>query len=176
MSTPSTVTASAACDQTLGDDSKLLNHMCALAIARGDGTLLDATFILEEDIFELCVKVGQVHPEGVLLLLVTELIIVFQSSEEMLAMACVVTKAMAWHEGPTKLYNSSPSMTHLRAYIDGRNASPLGTQYLTPEREEVPQSSPSNSHPEGRAPHLFHMDLRDLGDDQLQQLMGASGR
>ena len=62
MSTTSTTTASVAHDHTLGDDPDLLNHMCVLAIARGDGTLFDADSLQEEDIVELCVKVGQAHP------------------------------------------------------------------------------------------------------------------
>ena len=77
MSTISTATASAAHDHTLGDDSKLLNHICVLGIARGDGTPLDATSVQEEDIVELCVEVGQVPPKGVLQFSVTESIIVF---------------------------------------------------------------------------------------------------
>ena len=40
--------------------------MCVLAIARDDGTPLDATSVQEEDIVKLCVEVGQVHPKGVL--------------------------------------------------------------------------------------------------------------
>ena len=63
MSTVSTVTALVFCDHTLGDDSKFLNYMCVLAIARGDGTLFNATSIQEEHIVELCVEVGQVTPK-----------------------------------------------------------------------------------------------------------------
>ena len=40
--TASTTTTLAACDHTLGDNPDLLNCMCVLAIARGDGTLFDA--------------------------------------------------------------------------------------------------------------------------------------
>ena len=79
-----------------------------LAIARGDGTLFDANS-LKEDIVELCVEVGQAHTKGVLQLSVTELAIAFQSSEEMLATACVVTKATAWHDEPIKLCTCPPS-------------------------------------------------------------------
>ena len=140
MSNMSTATGLAAHDHILGNDSKLLNCMCVLAIARGDGTPLDATSIQEDDIVELCVEVGQAHPEGVLQSLVTESIIVFRSSEEMLAIACMVTKATAWQEEPIDLHTSPPSTTNLRAYIAGRNACPLGTQSLTPEGEEVPRS------------------------------------
>ena len=77
MSTTSTATASAAHDCTLGDDPKLLNNMCVLVIARGDGTPFDTASIHKEDIIELCVKVGQTHPKGVLQLLVTESVILF---------------------------------------------------------------------------------------------------
>ena len=89
----------------------------------------------------------------------------------MLAVAHMVTKAMAWCEEPIKLCTSPPSTAHLRAYIAGRNACPLGTQSPTPEGEEVSWSPPSNLHPEGRAPHQFHMALGDLGDAHLWQLM-----
>ena len=76
MSTTSTVTALAACDCTLGDVSKLFNHMCVLVIARGNGTPFHAASIQEEDIVELCVK-GQTYTKGVLQLFMTELVILF---------------------------------------------------------------------------------------------------
>ena len=44
-----------------------------------------------------------------------------------------------------RLCTSTPSTTHLRAYIAGRNGQPTGTQSMTPDREEVPQSLPSNA-------------------------------
>ena len=171
MSTTSTLTTLVAHDHTLDNDSELLNCMCVLPITRGDGILFDATSIQEEGIVELCVKVGQVHPKGMLQLLVTELIILFCSSEEMLATAHMVTKAMAWCEEPIKLCTSLPSTAHLRVYIAGRNPPHQALKSLTPEGEEVPWLPPSNPHPNGRAPCQFHMDLRDLGDAQLWQLM-----
>ena len=155
-------------DHTLGNESKLLNLMCVLVLDRGNGTQFNATHIQEEDIVELCVEVGQTHPEGVLQLSVTESVILFQSSDKMLLAACRVTKAMAWHKEPIRLHTSPPSTTHLRAYIAGRDGWPSGTQYLTPDKEEFPQSPPSNPHLDGRAQHQFHM---DLGDAQLKQLM-----
>ena len=77
MSTMSTTTTSVACNHTLGNDPDFLNHMCILAIARGDGTQFDANSIQEEDIVELCFEVGQAQPKGVLQLLATELVIAF---------------------------------------------------------------------------------------------------
>ena len=162
MSTMSTGTALVAHDHTLGNDSKLLSHMCVLAIARGHGTPFDATSVQEEDIVELCVKVGQAHPKDVLWFLVTESIIAFQSSREMLAVVHMVTKATPWQEAPVKLQMSPPS-TLLRAYIAGRNACPSGTQSLTPEGEEVPRSPPRNLQPNGRAPPNSTWPSRTLG-------------
>ena len=56
----------------------------------------------------------------------------------MLASVHCVTKAMAWHDEPIKLYTHPPSTSHLRAYVGGRNDYTLGSQSLTPEGEEVP--------------------------------------
>ena len=48
MSTISTATTSAACDHTIGNDHDVLNCMCVLSIARGDGTPFDAESIQED--------------------------------------------------------------------------------------------------------------------------------
>ena len=95
----------------------------------------------------------------------------FCSSEQMLVTAHLVTKALAWCDESIKLHTNPTSTTHLRAYVAGRNAHHLGTQSLTLEGEEVSQSPPSDTHPDGRTPHQFHMDVGDLGDAQLWQLM-----
>ena len=54
MSNTSTATALAAHDHTLGDDLDLVNCMCVLTYARGDGTPSDADSLQEEDVVELC--------------------------------------------------------------------------------------------------------------------------
>ena len=59
----------------------------------------------------------------------------------MIAAACRVIKAMAWHEEPIKFHTSPPSTTHLRDYIARRDGQPSGTQSPTPDGEEVPQST-----------------------------------
>ena len=86
----------------------------------------------------------------------------------MLVMVCGVTKAMVLHKEPISINTSSPSATHLRAYIAVRDGWPSGTQTLTPDREEIPQPSPSNPQPDGRTLYQFHM---DLGDSQIRQLI-----
>ena len=124
---------------------------------------------------KLHVEVGQTHPKGVLWLLAKELVILFQSSDKMQVTACRVTKVTAWYKEPIRLHTSSPSTAHLRAYIAARDGWPSGAQSLTPDREEVPQSPPSNPYPDGRAQCQFHMDLGDaqlrLMEDLQQEVM-----
>ena len=88
----------------------------------------------------------------------------------MLVTAHGVIKAMTLHKEPIWLHTSSPSTAHVRVYVAVGDGEPSGTQSLTPDREEVPQPSPSNPHLDGRTQHQFQMDLGDLGDAQLRQL------
>ena len=62
----------------------------------------------------------------------------------MLAAVHRVSKTIAWHEESIRLYTSPPTTTNLKAYITMRDGQPSGTQSLTQDREEVPQSHPSN--------------------------------
>ena len=77
MSTMSTVITLVVRDLTLGNELDIVNHIYILAATQGDGTLLPPNSFQEEDVEELCIGLGQVHPEGVLLLLDTEMILVF---------------------------------------------------------------------------------------------------
>ena len=51
--------------------------MCILILTKRDGTLFDVTSVLEEDIIEICIRLGHTHPLGVLYYSVTESIILF---------------------------------------------------------------------------------------------------
>ena len=77
MATMSTATALVAHDHTLASDPELLDHMCILTIARGDGTLFDADSLQKEDVVELCFDVEQAHLKAVLLILAMELVVTF---------------------------------------------------------------------------------------------------
>ena len=171
MSTTFTATTLVAKKCIPGDEVELLNHMCVLVLTRSDGTTFSATSIQEEDIVELCIELGQTHPEGVLQYSMTELVALFHSTDEMLVMVHGVIKATALCKEPIQLCTSPPSTAHVRAYVVVRDGEPLGAQSMTPDREEVPQPFPSNPHPDRRTPHQFQMDLGDLGGAQLRQLL-----
>ena len=134
MATTSTATTSAAHNCIPGDEVELLNHICVLVLTRGDGTPFDTTSIQEEDIIEICIQLEQTHPKGVLQYSAAQLVILFQSVEEMLVMAHGVIKAMAFHEEPITLRTSTPSAAHMWAFMAARDEEPSGTQSLTPDR------------------------------------------
>ena len=102
-------------------------------------------------------------PQTLLWHLATELVVLFHSKGEMLVTAHGVIKATALCNEPIWLCTSPPSITHVRAYVVVSDGKPSGTQCLTTERDEVPQPSPSNPHPDGGIPHQFQMDLGTLG-------------
>ena len=59
--------------------------MCVLVLTRGNGTLFDAASIQKDDIREICVQLGHTHPKGVLWYSAVKLIVLFHSTEELLA-------------------------------------------------------------------------------------------
>ena len=133
MSTTSTATALAAYDHTLGDDPDLANCICVLTIAGGDGTPFDADSLQEEDVVELCIGMGQANPNGVLLLLVMELVIAFHSSEEMLSAVCLITMATVWCDDPISLHIQPPTAAQIQDYIAMRDRCPSGASAPTPQ-------------------------------------------
>ena len=82
MSTSSSATASGR-DQVPSNDPHLKTRICIFIVTRKDGTLLDVTSVSEEDIVEICVTLGHIHPLGVLQFSVMELVAMFCTTEEM---------------------------------------------------------------------------------------------
>ena len=111
---------------------------------------------------------GQTHPKGVLWVLVTESVVSFHSGNEMLVKVHGVTNDTVLHEEPIRICTSSSSTAHMRAYIPVRDGWPSSAQSLIPDRDDIPQPSPSNPQPDWRTPHQFQI---DLGDAQLRQFM-----
>ena len=81
MSTMSSATASGR-DQVPSDKSNLKNQMCLFILTRKDGILFDVTSVSEEDIMEICIRLGHTHPMGVLHYSAMEMVALFCSTEE----------------------------------------------------------------------------------------------
>ena len=67
----------AARDQVPFDETNLQNCMCVLILTKRDGTLFNVTSVMEEDIIEICIRLGHNHPMGVLSYSVRDLVILF---------------------------------------------------------------------------------------------------
>ena len=67
--------------------------MFVLVLTRGNGTPFNATSIQEEDIIEICIWLGHIHPEDVLWYSVVKLVMLFHSVDELLVAAHGVIKS-----------------------------------------------------------------------------------
>ena len=65
MPTMSSATASGR-DHVPFNESNLKSRMCLFVITWTDGIPLNAASVTEEDLVEMCVKMGHTHPLGVL--------------------------------------------------------------------------------------------------------------
>ena len=66
------------------------NQLLLINITKGDGTPLDASFILEEDIVEISIRRAHTCPLGVLQYSMMESVILYQSVEDVNCTHCVL--------------------------------------------------------------------------------------
>ena len=136
-----------------------------VSITRRDGTLMDASSILEEDIIELCVKRGHTHPLGMLHYSAVESVVLFLTTDNL---KCVIRAILP---GDTKLHDEAitvktmaPTEAHMSAYATVWHAKPSkgGGRPCTP-----PQQTPTG----GETLHCLHVELSDLNNHELHQLV-----
>ena len=122
----------------------------------------------EKEIVELCIGWSQAHPEGVLQLRILKQSLHSWSSSEMMAVICLFTAAMVWHDEPIKICVHPPMGAQVREYVVLRGRHPSSAQAQMQGGEVVSQSSPSE--PWGPQQY-FALALRDLDDAQVRQVM-----
>ena len=171
MSITSATTALVARDHIPSDVADLSNCLCLFVLTMGDGTPLNASSILQEDIIEICIWFGHTHPEGVLGYSRIESVVLFHTVDELQVTMLGVIKASMLHEDAMRVRTSPPSSPHVRAYIAVVTGEPSGTQPLPSDDEEEPHLSPSSIHPGGRTPQHLQANLGDLTDNELWKLM-----
>ena len=82
-----------------------------------DGTLFDVTSVTEEDIVQLCMTLGHIHPLGVLWYSATKTVALFHMAEEMQWASGGAIKVMELHDEPIGIKIVAPTEPHIRAYI-----------------------------------------------------------
>ena len=124
----SVMTTSVARDHIPSNVAILSNHMFIFVLTKSDGTLFEASSILEEDVIEIWIWFGHTHPEGVLWYSVMESVMLFHMVDKLQITACKVMKAsMLWVEA-IRVRTSPMSATHVQAYIvvaNGEHLAPI---------------------------------------------------
>ena len=76
-----TSSATALRDREVPSPNSFRNRLLLITITRGDGTPMDASSILEEDIMEICIQRAHTHPLGVLQYSMAESVIYLEVSK-----------------------------------------------------------------------------------------------
>ena len=162
MSITSSATASR--DWEVPSPNSLQDNLLAVSITKGDGTPLDASSIMEEDIVEICVKRAHTHPLGVLQYSAAESVVLFGNVADVNCTHHILPDVMEFRDEAITIWTMAPvevqvttfqSMWHLNPTTgDGELHTP---PYQTPPNEET----------------LFriHAQLGDLNNSELLQLV-----
>ena len=161
MSITSSTTTSR--DWEVPSPKSFCNRLCLLSITRGDGTPMDASSILEEDIVVICVQKSHTYPLGVLQYLAVESVILFGTMEELNRVSCNLTNVTVLHDEAVMVWTMAPLEAHVATFTSVWHSKPT-----TGERElhTPPQQTP----PSEGTPHHLCAKLGDLSDNELQQL------
>ena len=170
MSTSSSTTALGR-DPVPTDDPTLKAWMCMFIIIQKDGTAFEVTFITEEDIMQICMTLGHIHPLGVLWYLAMELVALFHMAEEMQQASHGAIKAMELCNKPIAIKVVAPTEPHIRAYITIGGSYPSKPWSLYSEEEADTNSPTGNPHWGGGTLQCLQAELGDLTDQELWQLM-----
>ena len=136
--------------------------MCLFVLTKGDGTLFDASSILEENIIEICFWFGHTYHEGQLQFSTIKSVVLFHTMDKLQIMAHGVVKASMLPEEAIRVRTSPPSATHVQAYMAVVNGEPSGAQCLSSNEEEEPPAPPSNPHSGGRTHNTCKQTLGTL--------------
>ena len=143
MSTSSSAPASDR-DPVPTDDPNLKARMCVFIIMQKDGTPFNVTSVTEEDIVQICMTLGHIHPLGVLWYLATELVALFCMAEDMQQASCGAIKAMELHDELIAVKTIAPMEPHIKMYTSVGGGYPSKLQF-PPSEEEDDTNSPTGN-------------------------------
>ena len=158
MSITSSATTSR--DQEVPSPELFCDRLCLLSITRGDGTPMDASSILEEDIVGICVQKSHTHPLGVLQYLAEESVVLFSTMEDLNQVSCNLMNMMVLCDEAITVQTMAPLKVHVATFTSVWHSKPTTGEG---ELHTPPQQTPPS---EGTLHHL-HAELGDLNDNEL---------
>ena len=140
-----TLSATVPRDREVPSPNSFQNCLLLINITKGDGTPLDASFILEEDIVEISVGRAHMHPLGVLWYSTMELVILYQSVEDVNCIHRILLDVMEFHDEAIMIWTMAPTEAQVTAFQSMWHSNPTARDgelhtppYRTPPNEETP--------------------------------------
>ena len=138
--------------------------LCLLSMTRGDGTPMDASSILEEDVIEICIQKGHTHPLGVLQYSAAESIILFGTAEDLNWASRDLMGVMELHKEAITVQTMALLEAHVATFTTVWCSKPT-------TRDGELHTPPQQNAPSEGTLHRLHAKLGDLNDNELWQLV-----
>ena len=162
MSVASSATVSP--DREVQSPDSVQDKLLVVSITKRDGTLLDASSILEEDIMELCIRRAHTHPLGVLWYSMVDSVVFFNNVTDVNHTQQVLPDVLKFHNEAVATRTMALMQAQVTAFLEMWHSNPATREgelhtpsYRTPPNEETP--------------HHIHVQLGDLNDNELRQLI-----
>ena len=140
------------------------DKLLVVSITKRDGTPLDASSIMEEDIVELCVRRVHTHPLGVLQYSMADSVILFSNVADVHCTQHVLPDVTEFHDEAIATQTMALEQAHVTAFSEMWHLNPA-----TGEGE--PHTPPYQTPPNEETPHRIHAQLGDLNDSEFRQLV-----
>ena len=162
MSVTSSATVSR--DREVQSPDSVQDKLLVVSITKRDGTPLDASSILEEDIMELCIRRADTHPLGVLRYSTVDSVVFFNNVTDVNHTQQVLPDVPEFCDEAIATQTMAPMQAHITAFIEMWCSNPV-------TREGELHTPPYRTPPNEETPCHIHVQLGDLNDNELQQLV-----
>ena len=162
MSVTSSTTISQ--DREVQSPDPLLDKLLVVSIAKTDGTPLDASSILEEDIVELCVGRAHTCPLGVLRYSVADSVVFLSRATDVNHTQHALLDVTEFGDEAIAIRTMAPTEVQITTFQVMWHLNPTAG---AGEAHTLPYRTPPNE----ETPRRIHAQLGDLNDDELRQLM-----
>ena len=159
-----TSSATALRDQEVPSPDSFRNRLLLITITKGDGTPMDASSILEEDIIEVCIQRAHTHPLGVLRYSTAESVVLFATLKDVNQAHRTLLDMMELCNEAITVQTLAPAEVHIAMFTAMWHSNPTA-------RNGEPHTPPYQTPPSEETLHHLHAQLGDLNDSELQQLI-----
>ena len=147
-------------DREVQSPDPLPNKLLVVSIVKRDGTLLDASSILEEDIVELCIRRAHTHLLGVLWYSAADSVVFFNNVADVNRTQHALLDVMEFRDEAVTIRTMAPTEVQVTMFQTMWHSNPVAG---TRESHTPPYQTPPNE----ETPHCIHAQLGDLNDHEL---------